>query len=156
MSDKERYIVHDWEVYDGDTVKCRIQVVETIVLPAHIATSVLGVPIDLDEVSLVLRGKLHVSVRVDGVDTPELRGEQKEAGAVAREAVERWLKDHKYDGIEIVFHCRDKYAGRSVADFESNGESLSEFLLEQGLAKPYDGGTKEPWTAEELRRIAGE
>ena len=149
----ESYKVTDIDAYDGDTVRCRVRMVKRIKLPTELATSILGVAIELEEAEIVLRGSVPTAVRVVGVDTPELRGDQREAGEFVRAAVIDWFLSN--GPCEIIFECRDKYAGRTVADFRSlaGGELLSEFLLREKLAKPYDGGTKQAWTKAELKAI---
>jgi endonuclease YncB( thermonuclease family) len=58
---------------------------------------------------------------------------------MARDEVARLLKSAKV--INLHNPKRDKYF-RIVADVEFDGESLSVFLLNRGLAVSYDGGTK--------------
>ena len=149
----EIYPVLNVDPYDGDTVKCRVRMTKRIKLPVEVATSILGIEIELDSAEIVLRGTVPTAVRVVGVDTPEMHGEHRAAGEIVKAAVIDWFAAN--GPCEIVFECRDKYAGRTVGDFRSRrgGESLAEFLLREKLAKPYDGGTKSPWTAAELAAI---
>ena len=152
----ELYHVTDIDVYDGDTVRCRVRMVKRIKLPVELATTILGIEIELEEAEIILRGTVPTAVRVAGVDTPEIRGEQgeqREAGEIVKLAVIDWFAAN--GPTDILFHCRDKYAGRTVGDFYSKrgGESLGTFLVRKKLAKPYDGGTKEPWTKQELDAI---
>ncbi|HUT92501.1 MAG TPA: hypothetical protein VMY37_23610 [Thermoguttaceae bacterium] len=149
----ESYPVRDVAVHDGDTVRCRVRMVKRIKLPVELATSILGIAIELEEAEIVLRGSVPTAVRVAGVDTPEMRGDQRPAGEFVKAAVIDWFLSN--GPCEIIFECRDKYAGRTVADFRSakGGELLSEFLIRKKLAKPYDGGTKQAWTKGELKAI---
>jgi len=136
MSD-ESYSVTGWSVYDGDTINVTLEA----------TVEVLGIEITLS---------VPVAARVAGVDTPELRGKrQRAAGEVAKQVATRWFKRHEADGIAFVFQERDKYAGRVVGDFHSLGDTLSGYLLDRTVAKPYDGGTKAEWTDEELKQIEG-
>ena len=106
-------------VYDGDTIK-----VEALHWPGHTWSG---------------------SVRLLGVDTPELRGkcpEEKAAAIAAREFVKAIL------GIHILLHNvkLGKFAGRVLATVQiETGEDLSELLIEEGHARPYDGGRREGW-----------
>lgn len=91
---------------------------------------------------------------VTGIDTPELRGEQREAGEAVKQVVIDWFREA--GSVAIEFCARDKYAGRTVADFRPitrKAARLSEYLVQHGYAKRYDGGRKEPWTARELEAI---
>ena len=87
------------------------------------------------------------SVRLSGVDTPELRGGTSETKALAKEAkkaVANWLEFHGQYGI--TFHCQKfsgKY-GRPIGDFISDvdGFSLRTMLIENRYGVPYDGGSR--------------
>ena len=106
-------------VYDGDTIK-----VSAAHWPGHTWTG---------------------SVRVLGVDTPELRGkcdEEKAAAILAREFVKLIVGDH------VLLHNLQlgKFAGRVLASVQvETGEDLAELLTEAGHARPYDGGARQGW-----------
>ena len=103
--------------YDGDTVTFNIPSVHT------------------------LFGR-KISVRVLGVDTPEKRTKdmcEKQKAKQAQRAVAVVLKNAKRIDLENI--SRGKYF-RIVADIKFDGQSLSKFLLAQGLAYQYDGGKK--------------
>lgn len=103
--------------YDGDTL--------TVNIP--------GVP--------ALIGK-KISVRVAGIDTPEVRTKnkcEKEAGRIARNLVTATLRNAKT--VELHNVQRDKYF-RILADVIVDGRSLADVLLKNNLAYAYDGGTK--------------
>lgn len=100
-----------------------------------------------------LLGK-NISVRVLGVDTPELRTKdqcEKNLSKIAKTSVAKLLKNAKK--IDLVNIKRGKYF-RIVADVQIDGKSLTSMLLEQKLAYSYDGGTKKKmdW-CEQLKRI---
>ena len=83
-----------------------------------------------------------ISVRVLGIDTPEVRTKnkcEKEAGRIARNLVASTLKNAKT--VELHNVQRDKYF-RILADVMVDGRSLSEILIKNNLAYAYDGGTK--------------
>jgi endonuclease YncB( thermonuclease family) len=108
-------------VYDGDTFKVDLEGVH---------------PLFGDD----------VSVRINGIDTPEIKGESEQVEALAREArdfVEATLKGASQ--IELRNLQRGKYF-RIVADVYVNGQLLADALREKGLAKDYDGkGPKPTW-----------
>lgn len=107
-------------IYDGDTFRCTIK----------------GWPEIIGE---------RIGIRVNGIDTPEMRDKRPEIKALAQQAkqfvVER-LRSAKT--IELRNMQRGKYF-RVVADVYYDDQSLAQALLDAGLAKPYDGGKKQKW-----------
>ena len=105
-------------VYDGDTFRCHIE----------------GYPPIIGS---------NISIRIAGIDTPEMR--DKENKALAQKARE-FTKDRllSAETIKLRDLQRGKYF-RLVADVYVDGVSLGELLLRHGLARCYDGGTKERW-----------
>jgi len=93
-----------------------------------------------------------ISVRVLGVDTPEMRDKRREIKLLAIAAKDFTSTKLKRAGkIELLNMTRDKYF-RILADVEVDGNNLGELLIEKGLAKPYDGGTKVKWTMEDYNK----
>lgn len=107
-------------VYDGDTFTC-----------------------DIDGLHPLIGER--VSIRVRGIDTPEMRDDRPE---VLKKAIQ--ARDHvrkrlvTAEKIELKRVERDKYF-RILADVWIDGVLLSRELVAKGLAKPYDGGTKSSW-----------
>ena len=105
---------------------------------------------------------VKISVRLYGIDTPELRGSQKELGLKARNYLINKLTDIVIDNedytrndirnminkdthiIEVLFGDFDKY-GRPLAIIYKNNININEMLVKDGYAKEYDGGTKDTW-----------
>jgi len=84
----------------------------------------------------------NVSVRLQGIDTPELNAPCLEARRVAQAAkalLVRHLQQAK--AIALQDPKRDKYF-RLNATVMADGINLNQVLLDLGLAVPYDGGTK--------------
>lgn len=84
-----------------------------------------------------------ISVRVYGIDTPEIKGKgpcEKDRAKEAKELVKGLLSRAKR--IDLVNLQRDKYF-RILAEVKADGVSVSEKLIEAKLAYPYGGGTKE-------------
>ncbi|MEZ0259533.1 MAG: thermonuclease family protein [Alphaproteobacteria bacterium] len=91
-----------------------------------------------------------ISTRVGGIDTPEKKGRAKnayeadlaeQATAATRELVE---------GKTVLLYNveYEKYGGRVLADVKTlDGVDVAQNLINKGLARPYDGGTKQPWVA---------
>lgn len=88
-----------------------------------------------------LLGK-KISVRVKGIDAPEIKGKntcEKDAARTAKRLVENLLSGAKQ--VDLVNIDRDKYF-RVLADVMVDGKSLKDLLIKNRLAYGYDGGTK--------------
>lgn len=84
-----------------------------------------------------------VNIRVRGVDTPEIKTKnqcEKEKARHAKKLVENLFKNAKRIDLQNIE--RGKYF-RIVADVILDGKSLSHYLLKNGLAVSYNGGTKQ-------------
>jgi micrococcal nuclease len=85
----------------------------------------------------------NISIRVNGIDTPELRTKnscEKKAGYKAKYFVEKILKKGKRIDLQNI--SRGKYF-RVVADVIVDGKNLSEYLIKNKMAYVYHGKTKE-------------
>ena len=109
------------DVYDGDTFK-----------------------IDLPSMHPLFGDDL--SIRLFGVDTPEMRGTTDEVKALAMQAQQLTEKALKgASKIELRNPQRGKYF-RIISEVWIDGESLAEMLKAKGLAKDYDGeGARPEW-----------
>ena len=107
-------------VYDGDTFRVNIDSLPPIV------------------------GK-NIAIRVNGVDTPEIRGKclyEKNLALKARDFVRDKLANAKE--IKLTNLQRGKYF-RVVANVLVDGISLEQELLDNELAYEYSGGKKLSW-----------
>ena len=107
-------------VYDGDTFRVNIASLPPIV------------------------GK-NIPIRVNGVDTPEIRGKcqyEKNLALEARDFVRGKLANAKE--IKLTNLQRGKYF-RMVANVLVDGVSLEQELLDNELAYEYSGGKKLSW-----------
>jgi len=107
-------------VYDGDTFRVNIDSLPPIV------------------------GK-NIPIRVNGVDTPEIRGKcqyEKNLALEARDFVRAKLANAKE--IKLTNLQRGKYF-RVVANVLVDGVSLEQELLDNKLAYEYTGGKKLSW-----------
>lgn len=87
---------------------------------------------------------IDATVRLAGVDAPEMRGAcpAESAMAVAARDLARVVVG---DRVRLHAIGRGKY-GRVVAEvFNEAGDSLADVLLAAGLARAYDGGRREGW-----------
>ncbi len=88
----------------------------------------------------------NISVRVYGVDTPEMTDRRPEINSLAKTAknfTESFLQNAKI--IELKNLRRDKYF-RLNAEVYADGRNLANALINAKLGKPYFGDTKEIWT----------
>lgn len=114
------YLATLLSVTDGDTFKARVPVWQGI--------------------------EVTTAVRIQGVDTPELRGKcehEKTLALKAKEALSEILNAGKAITLRNVDD--DKYSGRVAAQVFVDGESVAEKLIKRGLARPYDGGKRSGW-----------
>ncbi|BFM13343.1 hypothetical protein R50072_34960 [Simiduia litorea] len=87
----------------------------------------------------------RISVRIAGIDTPEMRGrceEEKTKARLAKQFTVAALRNA--NRIELKNLQRDKYF-RLLSDVYVDGENLAQQLLRQGFAVPYSGHTKINW-----------
>ena len=86
-----------------------------------------------------------ISVRVNGVDTPELRGKctsEKNLAIKARKFTQNFVGER----VKLKRVFTGKFAGRIVADVETmDGERLNDALIQNGLGRPYNGGKRQSW-----------
>lgn len=99
----------------------------------------------------------RLSVRLQGIDTPEIKGkdvsaEEKDAAKIARDFVSQTVLN-KYVRLENV--QSEKY-GRLLADVYIGDLCLNELLLKERYAVKYDGGTKVKPVSWLKYRITGE
>ena len=108
------------EVIDGDTVRVR----------AHIW----------------LGQAVETSVRLDGIDTPELRGDCDGERRLARAARDYLVGLVAGRRVSLRDITQDKYGGRVVARMDDHkGRDLGAALISAGYARAYDGGTRGTW-----------
>ncbi len=88
---------------------------------------------------------IRTAVRVNGMDTPEIRGlcdAETELAKRARDYVRATVGDH----VELTNITLGKYAGRIIADVAlADGRSLAGLLISEGLGREYDGGARLGW-----------
>ena len=87
----------------------------------------------------------NINIRINGIDTPELKGttgKVKEKAIKAKRLVEILCKKSKI--LELRNIKRGKYF-RIVADVYIDDCSLADILIRNRLAKYYNGGKKPQW-----------
>lgn len=104
-------------VYDGDTFKVKLSCDKDVLCQA-------------------------VSVRVKGIDTPEIKSKNKCEKEKAKQA-KAFTKSFLESGTVNLKSCdRDKYF-RLLCDVEVNKKDLAQSLIKEKLAVKYDGGKKQ-------------
>jgi endonuclease YncB( thermonuclease family) len=81
------------------------------------------------------------SVRLNGIDTPEIRGkspEEKELAIFVRDALTERIFGKM---VELRNVSNEKY-GRILADVYLDDININEWLIQENFAVPYDGGKK--------------
>lgn len=103
------------EVYDGDTITADVD---------------LGF-------NTWRRGE---KLRLAGINAPEVRGEEREAGLISRDA----LRSRVLGKQVIICTIKDKTGkfGRYLAEIYLDGENINEWMMLKGHAAPYDGGRR--------------
>ena len=87
-----------------------------------------------------------MTVRILGIDTPELRGEcskEKELAMKARIFANKTFREARI--IEFKDLKWDKYGGRILSNVYLDGYLYADMIINEQLARPYDGGKKEGW-----------
>ena len=111
-------------VYDGDTFTAR-----AYIWPGHV---------------------VEVSIRIRGIDTPEIRGKcdrEKALALFVRDFVREKILNTQ---VRLKNIRLGKYAGRVIADVyypaaPNRQDNLAAILLIQGYARAYDGGSRQGW-----------
>lgn len=108
------------KIYDGDTITQAV---------AHVWPGV----------------SISTSVRLDKIDTPEIRGKckkEKDLAIKARDMLKEILGNRA-----LLFNIRwGKYAGRVLGQVKTqDGRSAAAMLIKAKLARPYSGGARKSW-----------
>ena len=74
-------------------------------------------------------------LRLLDIDAPEVRGEERPMGLISKQALLERL-DHQQVVINTFLDSGDKY-GRLLAVIYHNGESVNQWMIDKGYAKPY-------------------
>jgi len=100
---------------------------------------------DTITVGAILLGKSYrFSVRLRGIDTPEMKGGSATEKAMAIKARDELSKRILNKIVHLKNLETEKY-GRILADVYLEEECMNEWLIQEGYAKKYDGGHKEAW-----------
>ncbi len=106
------------KVYDGDTITIAAKLPTTTESPLY-----------------------RFSVRLNGIDTPELKTKNEVEKRVALQARDALSSKILYRDVELRNVQTEKY-GRLLAGIWLENECLNEWMVKQRFAVKYDGGTK--------------
>ena len=87
-----------------------------------------------------------ISVRIRGIDTPEIRGKcesEKTKAKAARDFLHNLLRGASQ--IDLVDAERGKYF-RIIATVQADGVDVVPLMIERGLGWPYQGGKRKGWS----------
>ena len=119
------------KVYDGDTI--------TIASKLPFADSPL----------------YRLSVRIDGIDTPEIKSKSEDEKTCAKEARDELSALILNKEIQLKNVKSEKY-GRILADVYFGEIHINQWLIEKRMAVKYDGGTKIKPTSWRQYKLTGE
>ncbi len=92
-----------------------------------------------------------LTIRLNGLDTPEVTGASKAAGIAVRDFVRSMVYTART--LTLESQALDKY-GRSLGVVYLDGISLNKLLIASGRALPYDGSNRAgTWTAARLAAV---
>ncbi len=90
--------------------------------------------------------KKPVGVRIRGIDTPEMKDKDPKIKKKAQKAKELAIRELENAGTIHLYNVNtsDKY-GRILASVFCDRRDFAKIMLEEKLAKTYDGGKKSQW-----------
>ena len=81
------------------------------------------------------------SVRLSGIDCPEIKGRDENERTIA-ELAKKELSNLIMNKVVILENVKTEKYGRVLADVYIDNINLSNYMIEKGLAVPYDGTKK--------------
>jgi endonuclease YncB( thermonuclease family) len=97
----------------------------------------------------------RLSVRFNGIDTPEIKGkteDEKNAAKSARDALSSLILNK----LVVLKNIQSEKYGRILAEVYLDDLCLNEWMIQQRYAVKYDGGTKKSPASWIIYRINGE
>ncbi len=106
--------------------------------------------LDGDTVSMRLRvwigQEIETSVRIDGIDAPEMHGKCEKERAMAKAAKEEVARLVAHNPITVYNVRLKKYAGCVLAQVQTaGGIDIAQHMIDKGFARPYHGHKRMPW-----------
>ena len=98
-------------------------------------------------------GKLYrFSVRLNGIDTPEIKGHSQAEKEAAKEA-KQYLSDKILNQNVVLKSVTLEKYGRLLAEVYYQGEHLNQAMIKEKYAVAYEGGTKSYDWSQPLRGV---
>lgn len=90
---------------------------------------------------------IETHVRIDGIDTPEIKGKCEREREMAQDAKNEIAKLLSSTGTIQLYDIKlEKYAGRVLAKAANDkGVNIAQHMIEKGLARPYAGAKRTGW-----------
>lgn len=106
----------------------------------------------IDVVARVWPGhEVRVSVRIRGIDAPELRARCEKERELALRAKAGLISLISGDSIWLHNISGGKYYGRVLADVITHDQqNVGKTLMRRGLVRPYEGGKRQSWCPQSL------
>jgi len=94
---------------------------------------------------------VHTSIRLRGIDAPELRAQCDQEKRLANEARERLAQLLSGGQIQLTGISGGKYFGRVLARITNHrGQDVQQILLKENLVRRYSGGKRKSWCLKNL------
>ncbi len=114
-------------------------------IPAKVLKVIDGDTVDV-RARIWLGQSIEIRVRLDKIDTPEIKGKcalEKDLAQQAKNLVIQKTSDKNVVLRDVHY---GKFAGRVIGRIEvAGGKDLAETIIASGLGRPYAGGKRQPW-----------
>jgi micrococcal nuclease len=93
-----------------------------------------------------IKAPYGVTYRLMGYDTPETRSAKCDAELELGLAAKQRLEELPARGeVRVLESGKEDRYGRSLAAVTVNGRDVGDILIDEGLARPYQGGKRASW-----------
>jgi endonuclease YncB( thermonuclease family) len=147
--------------YNNDVIEQPISWKDTIPFIPPINSGVVIKVYDGDTITIA--SKLPISqsemyrfvVRLNGIDSPEIKSNNEEEKKVAKEARDYLTSKILHKSIDLKNITTEKY-GRILADVYLGNTNINKLMIIERFSVEYNGGTKEPPKSWVKYRLTGE
>lgn len=88
---------------------------------------------------------IGMSIRLNGVDAPEIHDHREDIALVAHKAKTRLEQLILGKFVNLTVRSKDKYFRLDASVCVEDSEDVAIILEREGLVKPYNGQGKKPW-----------
>lgn len=147
--------------YNSDVIEQPISWKDTIPFIPPINSGVVIKVYDGDTITIA--SKLPISksemyrfvVRLNGIDSPEIKSNNEEEKKVAKEARDYLTSKILHKSVDLKNITTEKY-GRILADVYLGNTNINKLMIIERFSVEYNGGTKEPPKSWVKYRLTGE